>query len=286
LYLEREGSLGEIVTGATADLVLLEENPLEDLQNLRDLVGVVKAGKWHTAASLQTRLDAIAEHYAAQEALFDDAPALAIDAKDVPGESVRTTAVKVGNTPVDFLGHGGTQAARLMVEQVAPVKATLALRKESGWAEATLASEDEALSITRFDGSMLSLERSEGVWSLRDGQRILWQLQSDGPVLPVTGTPLDIAIFAQLVGLGNDGSLPLHVWACDLASACAEEPVAAFLHDRGFEKIDAVYSGTRRIDLAIRNRGTMGIWIGAGPFYGGQPVRLDGASGNRWERLR
>jgi len=173
-----------------------------------------------------------------------------------------------------------------MVKEGPTSSSKLALRDANGWRTATLSADEDSVSITRLDGTILELRRAEGTWTLREGEHIHWTLPSDGLVLPVTGTPLDIPIFARLLGPASKPSTALHVWVCDLSSACSEEPVAAFLEDRGFEKIDAVFTGTRHLDLSIRDAGSVGIWIGEGPFYGGQPVRLQSVPGKNWERLR
>jgi hypothetical protein len=286
LYLGREGELGEVRAGAVADLVLLEANPLDDLQNLRRITGVVKAGKWHAKTALDARLEAIAEHYAAQEALFEGAPALNNDAEAREGEAVRTTAVKVGNKPVDFLAGDGTQAARLRVEEGEATRATLAVKAGDKWSTASVVTAPGSVEVTRLDGVTLKLQRSEGTWTLREEKQVIWQTPSDGVLLPMTGTPLDIPLFAALAVSAEKSSMPLHVWACDLAADCAEKPVAAFVEDRGFEKIHAVFSGTRHLRLTARRAGTLNLWIGDGPFYSGQPVRLRDSAGNSWERFR
>jgi imidazolonepropionase-like amidohydrolase len=72
-YLGREGELGEAREGAIADLVLLEENPLEDLAAFKELSGVAKAGTWHDRAALDAMLDELAEAFAAMPA--PEAPA-------------------------------------------------------------------------------------------------------------------------------------------------------------------------------------------------------------------
>lgn len=44
-------------------LVLLENNPLEDLANVQSQVGVMAAGRWYSAESLEERLVSIAAEY-------------------------------------------------------------------------------------------------------------------------------------------------------------------------------------------------------------------------------
>jgi len=52
---------GVIQSGASADLILVEGNPLADLSNLRRLSGVMVLGRWHSASELQRHLAAIHE---------------------------------------------------------------------------------------------------------------------------------------------------------------------------------------------------------------------------------
>ena len=51
------GSNGGIVAvGKDADLVLLDANPLEDIQNSERIHGVMLRGEWYTETDLQNRL--------------------------------------------------------------------------------------------------------------------------------------------------------------------------------------------------------------------------------------
>ncbi|WP_420317807.1 amidohydrolase family protein [Ekhidna sp.] len=56
-----EGKFGEVIEGASADLILLDQNPLEDLKNLRNPVGVMVRGQWLDKATIDQRLAEIAE---------------------------------------------------------------------------------------------------------------------------------------------------------------------------------------------------------------------------------
>jgi hypothetical protein len=52
----RNGDFGTIETGKRADLILVTENPLEDVAHIRGIVGVMAAGRWYDAATLQKML--------------------------------------------------------------------------------------------------------------------------------------------------------------------------------------------------------------------------------------
>ena len=51
-FLQREASMGTVEVGKNADLVMLDANPLADVANLHRLAGVVRAGIYHSPASL------------------------------------------------------------------------------------------------------------------------------------------------------------------------------------------------------------------------------------------
>jgi hypothetical protein len=51
-YLGRESSMGRVAVGSAANLVLLDANPLESVQNLHGIAGVVRAGRYYPPAAL------------------------------------------------------------------------------------------------------------------------------------------------------------------------------------------------------------------------------------------
>ncbi|MEO9482296.1 MAG: amidohydrolase family protein [Ekhidna sp.] len=56
-----EGQFGEVKTGASADLILLDNNPLEDIKNLRKPAGVMVRGRWLDREMIDAMLLDIAE---------------------------------------------------------------------------------------------------------------------------------------------------------------------------------------------------------------------------------
>lgn len=58
-YFEREGDFGVIKKGASADFVLVDGNPLENLANLRNVQGVILRGEWIPKNVLEQELDRI-----------------------------------------------------------------------------------------------------------------------------------------------------------------------------------------------------------------------------------
>jgi len=63
IYFDAEGTFGTIETGASADLILLDANPLEDIRNMRRQAGVLVRGEWLPQSDIEKRLAAIAEQY-------------------------------------------------------------------------------------------------------------------------------------------------------------------------------------------------------------------------------
>ncbi len=59
-YFADKDKFGTISVGSRADLILLNDNPYENIEAVFDQTGVVAAGKWYSRADIDTRLDAIA----------------------------------------------------------------------------------------------------------------------------------------------------------------------------------------------------------------------------------
>jgi imidazolonepropionase-like amidohydrolase len=57
----RDGNFGTIEVGQRADLILISDNPLENVSATRDRFGVMTNGRWYT----QVDLDAMVEEYIA-----------------------------------------------------------------------------------------------------------------------------------------------------------------------------------------------------------------------------
>ncbi len=66
VFFGMEDEFGEIKTGLTADFFLVSGNPLEDLENLRNVEGVMVRGSWISKADIDNKLEAIASNAAKQ----------------------------------------------------------------------------------------------------------------------------------------------------------------------------------------------------------------------------
>ena len=63
-YFGMEDSFGEVKVGLDADLILVDANPLEDLNALQNLSGVLRQGKWLSKSSIDSKLKEIAQRAA------------------------------------------------------------------------------------------------------------------------------------------------------------------------------------------------------------------------------
>lgn len=66
LFFEQLDSLGTIEPGKLADLVLLDQNPLEDIRNTRRIVAVVANGRLYTKSTLNRMLDEVEKRVASE----------------------------------------------------------------------------------------------------------------------------------------------------------------------------------------------------------------------------
>jgi len=67
LYLGELEEFGTVEEGKRADLVLLEENPLEEITNTRQIAGVMVRGRWYSRADLDVMLEEVAKDNEAAE---------------------------------------------------------------------------------------------------------------------------------------------------------------------------------------------------------------------------
>ncbi len=59
----KDGNFGTIEVGNRADLVLLENNPLDDVSNTRNRLGVMARGHWYTQGELDRLVDELIKRY-------------------------------------------------------------------------------------------------------------------------------------------------------------------------------------------------------------------------------
>jgi len=73
-YFDALEDFGTVETGRSADLVLLDADPLLDIHNVARRAGVMVRGRWISAREIQTRLEAIAEEYAGEDSGASETP--------------------------------------------------------------------------------------------------------------------------------------------------------------------------------------------------------------------
>lgn len=52
-HMNGTGNFGTIETGKNADLILLKDNPLKDVSNIKKIIGVMASGRWFDKTSLE-----------------------------------------------------------------------------------------------------------------------------------------------------------------------------------------------------------------------------------------
>lgn len=63
IYFRNEDNFGTIAVGKRADLILVDDNPLDDVANVARRSGVMVRGTWFPESDLQARLERIADSY-------------------------------------------------------------------------------------------------------------------------------------------------------------------------------------------------------------------------------
>ena len=71
-YLDKVGEWGTLVPGSSADMVLLDENPLIDIANTRKIQGVMIRGDWWTKDMIDSELEALQKEYAEDAAIIEE----------------------------------------------------------------------------------------------------------------------------------------------------------------------------------------------------------------------
>lgn len=127
-FLGQVGEFGTVSGGARADLVLLDENPLIDIQNAERISGVMVRGRWLPRAALDARLAEIAAANRAEErrvaALLSGGLAPAATRRcrtDLPRlspEEQRLLDIRVTAAFTDIVGDSGVGVAQRIADTV------------------------------------------------------------------------------------------------------------------------------------------------------------------------
>jgi imidazolonepropionase-like amidohydrolase len=65
-FMNAASEWGTVAVGRRADLILLEDNPLEDVSTISKPAGVMMRGKWHSHAELMSELEKLAQRFRAE----------------------------------------------------------------------------------------------------------------------------------------------------------------------------------------------------------------------------
>ena len=261
-FLGRRGEFGAVAQGASADLILLEGNPLENLYHLRNPELVMVGGRLYSRQTLDQMLEDISSRYNAIEAVFAEAPVF-------PPEVF---------FPADFLGPDGK-----------------ALRMGRALSE----SGETAIHVAFLEDGIWQNFRIKGKAQSSDGNDAgdpAWEVVSQTGLAagraPLTGTPLDILVLDTLVGPLNAGDVrKLDLADCEAGLSCDLAKTKSIeLRGHGVEVIDGFfyYTGTRRHEVreVADDSKSFTYWVGGGQFYGGMSIRIDLENGEEWTRVR
>lgn len=102
-FLSMETSFGTIEVGGRADLLLLDANPLDDLDHLRRVAGVVASGRWHTMDDIELMLEAVREINLRTGRFADVLLEEGIDAAETYVDQFAGDGPPFGETPALFL---------------------------------------------------------------------------------------------------------------------------------------------------------------------------------------
>lgn len=82
-FLGQQDIFGTVEEGKRADLILVEDNPLENVANVAKRAGVMLRGQWFPEEKLQKMLDELVASYSAPKDRFADVPSLIIEGERV-----------------------------------------------------------------------------------------------------------------------------------------------------------------------------------------------------------
>ncbi|MYE81058.1 MAG: amidohydrolase family protein [Gammaproteobacteria bacterium] len=275
-FLGERGSFGEVVPGAVADLILVEGNPLEELDALRRPQGVMRAGTYYDRAELDAMLDGLAAKTAAVEAEFDAAPPFA------PEAGARS----------DFLGEAGGAAAIASAFTEEGTVVTAAIRDADVWNLLQITTSSDAFDVQR-DGEPIA-----GAALENDGWRLTVGGEATGAPVPgeaaavLTGTPADILILDAAVGLLGEGeSRTLVAWRCGPRLACGGvEAERLIVTGLGTQLIRGhrIYESTNAYTVAPTDDGAgrVAYWMARPGLFSGGPVRIEADGAASWRRIR
>ncbi|MDE0365686.1 MAG: amidohydrolase family protein [Gammaproteobacteria bacterium] len=275
-YLGEPGRFGEIREGAAADLILVDGNPLEDLEALRFPRGVMRAGLWYTRAELDGVLEELAAKTEAVEAEFAAAPPMP------PGAGARS----------DFLSDAGGAASIASSRSGDGTVVTAAIRDDADWRTFRISSTVGVFTVEEDGSSVLRAESGDRGWRLTVGSEAAGEALPGDAAAVLTGTAADILILDAAVGLLPEGkSRNLVAWRCGPRFDCSESaPERLTVTGLGTHLIRGhrIWESTNVYDLVPPGGGPGSIryWMAPPGLFSGGPARLETDGVQHWRRIR
>lgn len=272
------GAAGIVASGARADLVLLQSNPLEDVAAYRGITGVFANGRWHNREDLDQRLAALEALSNRKAAVFAaDATWTLEEGEFVPmfaGFETFDGDIKTGTERI-ARAYVGEATAAMLSERVGADGAIETFRVET----------DDAGNITHLqrrvmrgaDTSNLELRRSDAGFAIDSTGSPPRTIDSNSGMI-ITHSALDSLSLSPAINALKDGQ------TSELEALCLESddqlvPCTVTLTRHPAEVIHGhfYFSGVNPIDVQIESASSTRhsrFMIGGG-FYTGWPVRLE-----------
>ena len=273
-FMQEVGETGVIAPGARADLVLIDANPLDDVEAYHSISGVMAAGRWLDRAALDALLAGLLAKNEAKAERFRDLPPW-------PTEGEEQVLVRAEFKRL----IGGEEAG---VERIAAVmspdgtRANLAqVKGEDGQVTDIRVEYDAKSGLT---GVSIQAHDNDG-----EATHLRLEYEEGGPVT-LTGSLTDWLQQAQITAMQDGQTLELEAQRLLPSGELEEGSLSITRHPS--EVIDGhfYYTGCNRHD--VRFEGSSGVtewqvWLGGG-FYQGWPVRALGqdADGQEVEYVR
>lgn len=268
---ERGEGYGRVTEGAVADLLLLDGDPLRDLDALRSIAGVFRAvgsgperTRWYPREELQALLGSIENAYADIEERLDRKPV-------PPGEA---------SAVYSFAHPDGYRLVLKQDRQEASVRVGLAFADEAAgapWITARVVHDDSGASLVVGDRHFRLADAGR---TLLLNDHVIAKATDAAPAtLLLTGTPADLASIDRAVAdLAVGDRMPLSAWLCSRVVDCEEARLVTWKLERLPDSVvDGLlyYTGVRQYALFEGGARVGLISIGGGAFYGGQPIAMD-----------
>ena len=275
-YLGETGRFGEIREGAVADLILVDGNPLEDLEALRFPRGVMRAGLWHTREELDAMLEELAAKTEAAEAEFAAAPPMP------PQAGARS----------DFLSDSGDAASIASSRSGDGTVVTAAIRDSTDWRTFRISSTPGVFTVEEDGSPVLRAESGDLGWRLTVGSETAGDALPGDVAAVLTGTAADILILDAAVGPLPEGEFRnLVAWRCGPRFDCSRStPQRLTVTGLGTHLIRGhrIWESTNVNDIVPPGGGSGSIryWMAPPGLFSGGPARLEADGVQDWRRIR